>query len=115
MISQTRNFLLSASAAAALAFAAQPVQAHDDHACLDAACQTELLFEAADAAPGSAAMSLSSPKYGTWGFDLAGMDRSVKPGDDFFKFANGKWEERTEIPSDQTRYGNFIQKIYLGR
>ena len=107
MISKTRNFLLSAGAAAALAFAAQPVQAHDAPACLDAACQTELLFEAADAAPGAAAMSLASPKYGTWGFDLSGMDRSVKPGDDFFKFANGKWTERTEIPSDQTRYGNF--------
>ena len=35
------------------------------------------------------------------------MDRSVKPGDDFYKYANGKWDERTTIPGDRTRYGNF--------
>jgi len=51
--------------------------------------------------------SLASPKYGAWGFDLSGMDRSVDPGDDFFRFANGKWLERTEIPADRTRFGNF--------
>ena len=107
MIPQTRNFLLSAGAAAALAFAAQPVQAHDDHACLDAACEAVALFDGADTSPGATPTSLASPKFGTWGFDLSGMDRSVKPGDDFFKFANGAWVERTQIPSDQTRYGAF--------
>ncbi len=35
------------------------------------------------------------------------MDRSVKPGDDFYRYANGKWDDRTAIPSDRTRYGNF--------
>ncbi|MBJ7412779.1 MAG: peptidase M13 [Phenylobacterium sp.] len=80
-----RKILLSASAAAALAFAAAPAWSAD-----------------APEPP-----SLASPKYGTWGFDLSGMDRSVKPGDDFFKFANGKWAERTEIPADRVRYGNF--------
>ena len=52
-------------------------------------------------------VSLASPRYGSWGFDQSGMDRSVRPGDDFFKFANGAWDARTEIPSDRTRYGNF--------
>ncbi|WP_293468193.1 M13-type metalloendopeptidase [Phenylobacterium sp.] len=85
MISELRKILLSASAAAALAFAAAPAWSAD-----------------APEPP-----SLASPKYGTWGFDLSGMDRSVKPGDDFFKFANGKWAERTEIPADRVRYGNF--------
>ncbi|WP_068875530.1 M13 family metallopeptidase [Phenylobacterium sp. CCH9-H3] len=80
-----RKILLSAGAAAALAFAAAPAWSAD--------------------APESP--SLASPRYGTWGFDLSGMDRSVKPGDDFFKFANGKWAERTEIPADRVRYGNF--------
>jgi putative endopeptidase len=54
-----------------------------------------------------AAADLASPKYGTWGFDETGMDKSVKPGDDFFAYANGKWAARTEIPSDRTRFGNF--------
>ena len=62
---------------------------------------------------GSDAPSLASPNYGTWGFDASGMDRSVKPGDDFFRYANGKWVERTEIPSDRTRYGNFDKLIEL--
>jgi putative endopeptidase len=54
-----------------------------------------------------AAGDLASPKYGTWGFDTSGMDTAVKPGDDFFGYANGKWAARTQIPSDLTRFGNF--------
>jgi putative endopeptidase len=109
MISETRKILLSAGAAAALVFAASAASAADPRDCADAACTMELLFAAADAPSGgaAAAASLATPKYGTWGFDLSGMDRSVKPGDDFFKFANGKWAERTEIPADRVRYGNF--------
>jgi putative endopeptidase len=107
MISETRKILLSAGAAAALTFAAGAALAHEEHACADATCTSELLFEAADAPTGAGGVSLTAPKYGTWGFDLAGMDRSVKPGDDFFKFANGTWDKTTVIPSDRVRYGNF--------
>jgi len=39
------------------------------------------------------------------GLDLAGMDRSVAPGDDFFAYANGAWVKRTEIPADRGSYG----------
>ena len=46
-------------------------------------------------------------RYGTWGVDLDGMDRSVKPGDDFFKYANGKWAAATTIPADRTTFGAF--------
>jgi len=44
-----------------------------------------------------------------WGFDLSGMDRSVKPGDDFFEYANGNWFKRTTIPGDRTSIGSFQQ------
>src|SRR5215831_49838 len=44
---------------------------------------------------------------GAWGFDLGGIDQSVKPGDDFDAYANGSWEKRTEIPPDRTRWGSF--------
>ena len=44
---------------------------------------------------------------GAWGFDLTGMDTSVKPGDDFFEYANGNWFKRTEIPADRTSTGSF--------
>jgi len=39
------------------------------------------------------------------GLDLAGMDRSVAPGDDFFAYANGAWVKRTEIPGDLGSFG----------
>jgi putative endopeptidase len=40
------------------------------------------------------------------GLDTAGMDRGVKPGDDFFAYANGTWLRQTEIPADRSSYGN---------
>ncbi|TDR85393.1 M13 family metallopeptidase [Enterovirga rhinocerotis] len=45
------------------------------------------------------------PPYGTWGVDLAGMDRAVAPGGDFFRFVNGRWLDRTTIPSDKPSAG----------
>ncbi|MFL5431477.1 MAG: M13 family metallopeptidase [Myxococcales bacterium] len=35
------------------------------------------------------------------------MDRSVKPGDDFFRFTNGGWYDKTEIPPDRSVFGTF--------
>jgi putative endopeptidase len=37
----------------------------------------------------------------THGISVANMDRSVKPGDDFYHYANGDWTKRTEIPPDR--------------
>ena len=36
---------------------------------------------------------------------VANMDRSVKPGDDFSRYANGDWIKRTEIPNDRSSMG----------
>jgi putative endopeptidase len=47
------------------------------------------------------------PAFGAWGIDLSGMDKSVKPGDDFFLYANGAWVSRAEIPADRTSIGSF--------
>ncbi|MTI29780.1 M13 family metallopeptidase [Xanthovirga aplysinae] len=41
--------------------------------------------------------------------DLANVDSTVNPTDDFFRFANGKWLDRTEIPSDKGRWGSFME------
>jgi putative endopeptidase len=49
----------------------------------------------------------AAQRYGTWGVDLDGMDRSVKPGDDFFRYVNGKWAATTRIPADKTSFGAF--------
>jgi putative endopeptidase len=41
--------------------------------------------------------------YGSWGFDSNGADFSIRPGDDFFRYANGRWLDETAIASDQSR------------
>jgi putative endopeptidase len=45
----------------------------------------------------------------THGVAVANMDRSVKPGDDFYHYANGAWIARTEIPSDRAGVGVFTK------
>lgn len=55
----------------------------------------------------SAAAADSKPQLGDWGVDVQGMDLSVKPGDDFYKFVNGQWDAKTEIPADRSSWGGF--------
>jgi putative endopeptidase len=40
-------------------------------------------------------------------FDAKGMDSTLKPGDNFFNYANGKWMKTTKIPDDQSGWGSF--------
>ena len=44
-------------------------------------------------------------------FDIKNMDKSVKPGDDFFRYANGGWIKRTPIPPEYARWGSFNELI----
>ena len=55
---------------------------------------------AADTPPKSPAA-----KYGSWGVDYADMDKSVKPGDDFFDYVEGTWLKTHPIPADKSRAG----------
>ena len=43
------------------------------------------------------------------GIDLAGIDHNVKPGDDFFRYANGDWLKTAQIPSDRSSTGTFLK------
>ncbi|MGY5850725.1 M13 family metallopeptidase [Salegentibacter sp. F14] len=43
------------------------------------------------------------------GINLAYMDTTVSPKNDFFRFVNGKWVDSTEIPQDQTTWGSFME------
>jgi predicted metalloendopeptidase len=45
----------------------------------------------------------------TLGVDTTNFDRSVRPQDDFFRYVNGGWLKRTQIPSDRSSYGSFVQ------
>ncbi|HEX2100972.1 MAG TPA: M13-type metalloendopeptidase [Candidatus Synoicihabitans sp.] len=56
------------------------------------------------AAPPAAA---PKPELGDFGLDLSAGDPDVKPGDDFFAYASGKWYDSFEIPPDRASYGPF--------
>ena len=45
----------------------------------------------------------------THGIAVANMDPSVKPGDNFYLYANGEWIKRTEIPADRASIGVFAK------
>ena len=55
--------------------------------------------------PGGLLSAQTEPASQAPGLDTAGMDHSVKPGDDFFAYANGTWLKHTEIPADRSNYG----------
>jgi putative endopeptidase len=43
------------------------------------------------------------------GIDLMGIDHAVKPGDDFFRYANGDWLKTATIPADRSDIGSFYE------
>ncbi len=71
-----------------------------------AGCNREPAAPAQDA-PAAASQPAATPQLGSFGFDAAGMDRSIAPGDDFFGYANGTWVKHTEIPADRSSHGSF--------
>jgi endothelin-converting enzyme/putative endopeptidase len=51
------------------------------------------------------AQPAGKPHYGTWGVDLRDMDKTVKPGDDFFGYVEGHWLKTVDIAPDKSRAG----------
>ncbi|MDX5983725.1 M13 family metallopeptidase [Sphingomonas echinoides] len=60
------------------------------------------------AAPTLAKDAKSGPRYGTFGVDLTTQNKAIKPGDDFWTFANGAWDQRTQIAADRTSAGYWV-------
>ncbi|MCH1930842.1 M13 family metallopeptidase [Shewanella sp. A25] len=50
----------------------------------------------------------STDKALSIGIDVASMTPSVKPGDDFYTYANGEWMNNTQIPADRSSTGAFF-------
>ena len=73
-----------------------------------AAAAATLLVACSDE-PAVAPSPPETPKaaIGTFGIDLAAMDTSVKPGDDFYRYVNGNWVSTFPMPADKARYGVF--------
>ncbi|WP_396594739.1 M13 family metallopeptidase [Brevundimonas sp. R86498] len=101
--------LLIGAALSAFLLPAAATQAKDhDHGCVDETCTIYSIFQDVPAIEGASGWrGVDAPRYGTWGFDPAGMDTSVAPGDDFMRYANGAALDRLVIPSDRTSYGSF--------
>ncbi len=55
-----------------------------------------------------ASANAAKPVYGSWGYDPAAMDSSVKPGDDFWAYVNGTWDKKTQIAADRASAGPFV-------
>jgi predicted metalloendopeptidase len=51
-----------------------------------------------------AAVAQTAPKD-THDVDLKGIDKSIKPGDDFYRYANGAWMKTAQIPADRSSFG----------
>ncbi len=47
-------------------------------------------------------------KHDQSGINLAAMDKAVKPGDDFYSYANGSWNKNEVIPDDRSSIGAFL-------
>lgn len=45
------------------------------------------------------------------GINVSFFDKSVKPADNFFRYVNGTWLDKTEIPSDRTSWGSFNELL----
>ena len=54
-----------------------------------------------------AALAQDAPRFGTWGVDLAAMDKSVRPGDNFSDYVSGTWQRNAVLPPDRSRIGGF--------
>ena len=56
------------------------------------------------------ALSAQAPQGSSaHGVQIGNMDRGVRPGDDFFLYANGAWVKRTVIPPDRTSVSGFSE------
>jgi putative endopeptidase len=49
----------------------------------------------------------ATAKKETVGINVGYMDKTVNPADDFNRYVNGAWLDKTEIPADRTRWGSF--------
>ncbi|TZF91532.1 M13 family metallopeptidase [Cognatilysobacter lacus] len=100
-----KTSLLTLATAAALALAT-PLHAQEA-TCLDEACSLQSLLPADTASTTVGGDMIIAPRMGPWGVDTAGMDRSIKPGADFFGYVSGNWAKTTKIPADRSSYGGF--------
>ncbi|WP_293681033.1 M13-type metalloendopeptidase [uncultured Phenylobacterium sp.] len=71
---------------------------------------------AAGVAPETPAQDLTrAARMGAWGFDLAGRNAAIAPGQSLFGHANGTYMDKLVIPADRSSYGAFNALDELSR
>ncbi|MBL4582725.1 MAG: M13 family metallopeptidase [Gammaproteobacteria bacterium] len=60
-----------------------------------------------EARPATESAEMLTAELGSFGIDLSHQDPNTPPGDDFFRFANGRWLDTYELPADRSNYGSF--------
>jgi putative endopeptidase len=70
---------------------------------LVAACKPESTAPATPSTP-----TAQQPVAPAVGVDLAGIDKGIRPGDDFEAYANGAWRTAAAIPDDRSSTGSFL-------
>jgi predicted metalloendopeptidase len=65
----------------------------------------KILYAAMLAGTATVAIAAGAPVFGPWGLSLDYIDAGVKPGDDFFRYANGGWLKTATVPADRTAAG----------
>ncbi|MDB5453808.1 MAG: hypothetical protein JWO33_2386 [Caulobacteraceae bacterium] len=74
-----------------------------------------LLATSTLAVPSAAAPAKGRPRYGAFGLDLEAMDRSVVPGEDFYRYVNGAWLKTSQIPADMSRWHPYDELTEINR
>ena len=70
-----------------------------------AACQNN---NSESTSPAKLAQTTAAPaKTSTPAINVADLNTEVRPQDDFWRYVNGKWLDRTKIPADKSRWGSF--------
>jgi putative endopeptidase len=102
-------FALAVPLSGALAADAAVVLAADAAVVLAADAAVVLAADAAVVLAADAAVASAKPLIGDFGFDVAGMNRNLKPGNDWIGYANGTYLGNLEIPADKSNFGMFTK------
>ena len=62
-----------------------------------------ILAQPAASSPGT--QPAAKARYGNWGVDLGARDSAIRPGQDFWRYANNRWFQANPIPADRTSWG----------
>jgi len=98
-----RDLLMIGAAAAVIVACTAPVEEASSPEAGSAAAASLGTVNVTSGVETRVAVTTSRDDWGEFGLDLASMDTSTHPGDDFFRYVHGTWYDAFEMPADRTR------------